>query len=104
MLYTRLSPSNSVEISHIKTIKNCYSIDVTGHGSSFHIIFGKSNKGNYLCIPEWNVGCELASFSDSFWNQERLEQQLSKTDAITIAIAIKEASQFISKNELYLVE
>ena len=84
------------EISYLKTSNGCIEMNVTGRGSSFHIIIGRSNRGNYICIPQWKVGCELASFSDYFWNQERLTQQLGNVDAITVATAIKEANQLIN--------
>lgn len=65
-----------------------YEVEITGRGSSFYAIIGSYEYGNYICIPGWQVGCELASLKDIFWNQERLEQQVSSVDAITLATAI----------------
>lgn len=72
-------------------------MEVTGRGSRFYIIFGKYQNGGYLCIPEWHVGCELADFKDLFWNTERLEKQIGKADAITVAMAIKVAAGLINE-------
>lgn len=88
------------EIKHLKSAKNYYEMDVVGRGSSFHVIFGQSSKGGYLCIPEWDVGCRLAAFRDIFWNQEQLEKQLAKVDAITVATAIKEVDLLIKNRTL----
>lgn len=65
-------------------------IVVTARGCYFHIIAGKHANGYYICIPNWNVGTELACFSDVFWNSERLEQytELNKVDACTVATAL----------------
>lgn len=49
-----------------------YELEVTARYSSFHILCGKHRYGNYVCIPNWNIGTELSEFSDSFWNYERL--------------------------------
>lgn len=71
-------------------------MEVTARGSSFHVIFGSHSHGNYLCIPNWDVGCELADYSDVFWNTERLSRIISYSDAITIATAIKEAGEILN--------
>lgn len=65
-------------------------IAVTARGCYFHIIAGKHAHGYYICIPNWNVGTELACFADVFWNSERLEQytELNKVDACTVATAL----------------
>ena len=65
-------------------------IAVTARGCYFHIIAGKHAHGKYFCIPNWNVGTELACFADVFWNSERLEQytELNKVDACTVATAL----------------
>lgn len=76
-----------------------YEAEITARGSSFHIIFGAHAYGNYLCIPNWNVGSELAAFTDLFWNTERLTQytELSKVDACSVAAALAELNKYIQK-------
>ncbi len=60
---------------------------VSARGSSYHLIFGKQINGNYVCIPNWNLGSELASLSDIYWNTERLHNccHMAKADAVTVA-------------------
>ncbi len=82
------------ELSLKQVGKQCEML-ITGRGSRFYIILGKYQNGGYVCIPEWQVGCELADFRDFFWNWERLEKQIGKVDAITVATAIKAAAELI---------
>jgi hypothetical protein len=64
--------------------------ELQSRGSYYHVIIGKHDYGRYVCIPNWDVGCELADYADTFWNTERLSKQLKTVDAITIATAISE--------------
>lgn len=58
-------------------------------GNSFHILIGKNYFGtNIICIPNWNIGSELAAFNDIFWNTEKLTEQLEEVYSITIAKAV----------------
>lgn len=89
---------------HINLLKNTdpYELDVTARYSSFHIICRKHAYGCFLCIPNWNIGTELASLSDSFWNYERLTTyypELSSVDAISIVGALVKLSEHISLQE-----
>ena len=66
----------------------------------YHIIDvlrGRIIHGNYICIPNWNIGTEIASLSDFFWNQERLRSNtnLRKVDACSITYALVELSKYI---------
>ncbi len=76
----------SVEVTN--RTETGYEVKISGRGSSFYAIIGSYEYGNYICIPSWQVGCELASLKDTFWNLEQLQQQMSKVDAITLATAI----------------
>jgi hypothetical protein len=76
-----------------------YEMEVTARGSSFHIICGRHQYGNFICIPNWNIGTELASFSDCFWNMERLTTyypELSQTDAASIVGALTKLNDYIN--------
>lgn len=69
---------------------------VEARGSSFHLLIGKHRYGNYICIPNWGIGTELAGLSDRFWNLENLSTEypdLSIVDAASIADAVKELSR-----------
>ncbi len=72
----------------LKTTETGYELEITGRGASFYAIVGTYEYGNYICIPAWQVGCELADLKDTFWNREQLQRQVSVIDAITIATAI----------------
>lgn len=65
--------------------------EICARGSHFHLIVGKHAYGNYICIPNWNIGTELAALSDTFWNEERLRNhgRMRKVDACTIVTALK---------------
>jgi hypothetical protein len=79
-----------------------YELEVSARQSRFHIICGKHQNGNYLCIPNWNIGTELSGFSDYFWNTERLTTyypELSMVDVISITTALVKLSEYISVQE-----
>lgn len=88
-------------IGEIKNIrqkgKNQYEMEVTGRGSYFHLLFGSHAYGNYLCIPSWDFGCELSSFTDMFWNLERISTKIRIVDATTITYALFTFGEYIKK-------
>lgn len=48
-------------------------LEVEANGWTFHVIAGTQSYGSrFLCIPNWNVGSELAKLNDELWNEERL--------------------------------
>ena len=49
-----------------------YEVNVEARGSSFHLIFGSQVNGMFLCIPNWNIGCDLSRLSDRDWNMDSL--------------------------------
>jgi hypothetical protein len=67
---------------------NNYELEIRGRGTYFHVIIGSYKYGNFLCIPNHDIGCELSTYSDIFWNTERLRHQLKKVDAVTVASAL----------------
>ena len=66
-----------------------YELNFSINGSSYHVLLGSHKFGNFICIPNWDVGCELAHFTDIFWNEERLARYLDSKDAKAIAHGIK---------------
>ncbi len=60
-----------------------------GRGSSMHAIAGPQANGNFLCLPAYGVGSELAAFTNSFWNYERLSALIGPVDATTLVTALK---------------
>ena len=81
----------------IKTGNPCEA-EVSAGGNRFHLIAGKHAYGNYLCIPNWNVGTELAALTDRFWNDERLRNYsgLNRADSCTVATALNILSDYIN--------
>lgn len=65
-----------------------YEAEIKGRGTYFHVIVGRHRYGNYICIPNHDIGCELSDYSDVFWNQERLSQHLKDVDAATVAYGL----------------
>ena len=65
-----------------------YEAEINGRGTYFDVITGRHRYGNYICIPNRDIGCELSDYSDIFWNQERLSQHLKKVDAVTVAYVL----------------
>ena len=63
-------------------------------GSNYLVIYGKHVNGYYCCIPNWEVGCEMAEPSDTFYNTERLVSAgLNALAAKNIALMIKQVSE-----------
>lgn len=52
------------------------------------VIFGKTSRGYFACMPDFNVGCHLVQLCDIFWNTEKLTKVLGKVDGITVATAL----------------
>ena len=68
-----------------------YEAFIEAQGLSFHIIFGSQANGNFLCIPNWQLGCELSDYSDKNWNREsilRSSSMLGYEDATAIVYGI----------------
>jgi hypothetical protein len=74
-----------------------YEMAVTARGSSFYLIVGQHQYGRYICIPDWNIGTELASLTDCFWNYERLTAytSLEKVDAYSVVSALVALNELI---------
>lgn len=69
-------------------------LKIRGRGSCYHLVIGSYSYGNYLCIPEIDIGCALGSLNDWFWNYERLSRLLGKTDAITISRGLNDFASY----------
>ncbi len=73
------------EIRLISYSNACYEAEIRGRGTYFHVIAGRHRYGNYICIPNHDVGSELSEFRDLFWNSERLSGLMRKVDALTVS-------------------
>jgi hypothetical protein len=67
--------------------------------SSIMVVFGKTTRGYFACMPDFNVGCHLARLCDVFWNTERLTKVLGKVDGITVANALAALSDILEYPE-----
>ena len=83
------------EIRLIHYSDTCYEAEITGRGTYFHVIAGKHRYGNYICIPNHDVGSELSQFRDLFWNTERLSGLIKKVDAVTVAYGLCRLEELI---------
>ena len=78
----------SCEMYLIDYAKDFYELSLTGKGSYFHVIVGPHENGHFICIPNWQVGCEPGSYDDRFWNREQLIHQLNPVDTETVVAGI----------------
>lgn len=65
-----------------------FEANIQGNGSSFHVITGPHIGGNFLCIPDHEIGCELATLTDVFWNTEQIRHHLNPKDSRTLAVGL----------------
>jgi hypothetical protein len=64
-----------------------YEINIKSR-SSILVLFGKTSRGGFACMPDFGAGCHLIDFKDKFWNTEKLTEVLGKVDGITVATAL----------------
>lgn len=67
-----------------------YEVQINANGHGFHAIFGSQINGHFLCIPDWNMGCELGPYEDKFWNINAILQsgQIEIDEAYAIGNAL----------------
>ena len=85
-------------IKPIQLDREPYEITLEARGYSFHLIFGSQINGNFLCIPNWQFGCELGDLTSKAWNLDsilRTESQLEYEDATAIIWGLSFASELI---------
>ncbi len=96
LVYLNDDPEDRVTIRAHGRITECqlehepYEAVVEACGSSFHLVFGHKESGMFLCIPDWNIGCEVAELSDRRWNLKSLMKtgrlDYEKSNAIVWAL------------------
>ena len=85
-------------IQPIRMEKEPYEAVVSAEGSRFHLLFGSQYSGNFLCIPDWHIGCELSYLNDVFWNQESIAESnhdFREEDVAAIAYAVKRLKSMV---------
>ena len=91
--YHYLDSHNKEQSGKIRLLSDCdpLEMDVEANGWLFHVLIGEYQYGRYICIPNWNIGSEYATFDDEFWNRERLNNTGLHPDnvsAIVRAVAV----------------
>jgi len=74
-------------ITKFTRYQNHYEIKIESR-SSIMVLFGRTSRGAFACIPDFGVGCHLVDLKDRFWNTEQLTGLLGKVDGITVATAL----------------
>lgn len=59
-----------------------YEMTLEAQDYSFHLIFGSQINERFLCIPNWQFGCELAQRTNRSWN---LDSNLKKAAGWTLS-------------------
>lgn len=57
--------------------------------SGFTFIVGQYVNGGFITIPSFNIGSDLSSYDDYFWNNEQLASIMNRVDAATVAEALR---------------
>lgn len=60
--------------------------------SSIMVLVGKTSRGSFASMPDFEAGCHLIDFKNKFWNQEKLCSALGLIDGITVATALHQLS------------
>lgn len=84
----------NAKTGNITNRKNYYEFWITSR-SSIMTVIGSTSRGNFICLPDFNIGCHLVNLKDNFWNEEKLISLLGKADGITVATAIYKLSDIL---------
>lgn len=92
----------SARIYPVKLSSEPYEAELNAMGKSFHLIFGSQTNGNFLCVPNWHMGCELSSLDDVSWNLNSIltdrEYPMDFELSTAIAYALRELGGMINQN------
>lgn len=75
-------------VTHLINHGSHYEIHLESR-SSIRFMIGNYTNGGFVSVPAFNAGSDLASYSDYFWNFERLCHTINTVDAATIAECIR---------------
>lgn len=71
---------------------SCFEAEISARGTWFHLIVGKCRYSNFLSVISHNFSCELANFSDVFYNRERISAFLNPVDTESLVRGISQLS------------
>ena len=77
----------SGSITTFTKYKSHYEIRIESR-SGIMVVFGKTSRGNFACMPDFGVGCHLVDLKNRFWNTEKLTEILGEVDGITVSEAL----------------
>ena len=71
-------------------------MEIEANGWIFHTVVGSFYRRYFICIPKWNIGCELVGLDDIHLNEERLLKTtaLDSDKVKVVANGIKEAAKY----------
>ncbi len=107
-IFCEEEPEDSVVTQRIASIRPVnldhepYEAFLNDGNNSFHLIFGRQINGHFLCIPNWNIGCELASYDDIQWNESSLSEitdctgKIYYNDVSAICYALKAIKPYLT--------
>ena len=72
------------EIHPIQLHAQPYEVKLYLNGGSYHLIFGRQINGWFLCIPNHQIGVELAHPSNQLWNQGSLEEAVNNPVPVSL--------------------
>lgn len=78
--------------------------NVSGRGSSIDFLYGTTNDYNWIALPVQEIATTLSSFTDTFWNSEKLTSLIGEVDAMTIACALSHLAINNSSKEISMKE
>lgn len=106
-IFREEDPEDSVIVQREATIRPVnlshepYDAYLNNDGNSYHLIFGKQINGHFLCIPNWFIGCELASYDSIEWNESSLSEavyyngKIDYNDVSAICYALKAIEAYL---------
>ena len=78
---------------------NCIEFKVNRNGNVIEGILSKGVYYNWIAFPSLNTSCQLADFSDSFWNEEQLFNVFHNDfDVSTVLMTISELKDLFSQD------
>lgn len=94
----KINETQTSWVGKIRTFKDNnsnYEINVDGINTGMRIIFGNSERGSFISLPEYGVSCGADSFSNASQNYEKLAPLIGEVDAITVAEALNKMSEVL---------
>jgi hypothetical protein len=84
-------------ITYLRNYGSHFELNIVSR-SSLMVLFGRTSRGFFANIPDFNSGCHLVNPQDIFWNTEILSRVLGKVDGITVATALYTVADKLLEN------